>query len=85
MLYFFGLVSLFMGISIFVDILMQKPSLLKNSTDIIYPHNRRDKQVLTFLKDISLKGNMMAQVKFELTTLRPLFSILAIMQWELLL
>ena len=60
----FHLVSLFNGISTFVDYLMPKPPLQKNSNGT---SRREDKEFHTFLKGISSKVNVIARLKFELT------------------
>ena len=63
----FGSVSLFNGISTFMDYLMQKLRLSNNSSGIIelVPH-RVDKMLHIFLKGISPKVNVIVRFGFEL-------------------
>ena len=63
----FGLFSLFNGISTFVGDLMPKPSWAKNSSDTIYPIADEDKEVHTFPHGICPKVNVIARLGFELT------------------
>ena len=58
----FGLVSLFNGISTFVDYLMSKPSLKKDNSGT---HSRRDRELHNFPKGISPKVDIV-RLEFEL-------------------
>ena len=60
---------LFYGISTFAVYLMLKQSLLKNSSDTIYPPPAMgaDKMVHTFSKGICPKVNVIVRLEFELT------------------
>ena len=61
MIGFFG----FNGISIFVDYLMPKQSLYKNSSGTIFPIAVEIRRFIPFPRGISLKVNEIAQLGFE--------------------
>ena len=65
--YWFGLVSLFNGISIFVGYSMSNLSLKKNSNTIQPNVREEDKGFHAFRKGIGPKVCMIAQLGFELT------------------
>ena len=65
--YFIDLVSLFNGISTFESYLIQKLYLQINSSSTIYTHSWGNKSVHAFPKGISLKVNVIVQLKFECT------------------
>ena len=65
-MFWFGLVSLFEGISIFVGYLILR-AILVGQLGHYLTHTVGDKGVCMFLKGISPKVNIKAQLEFELT------------------
>ena len=62
----FGLISLFNCICKSMDLLMSKPSTLKNNSGSIYLITCVSKRDHTFPKGISQKVNVIARLQFEL-------------------